>query len=521
MRGAGRTAFTGFLLACWSQAAAAAELKPNIVVILCDDLGYGDVRHLNPEGKIATPRLDGIANAGMVFSDAHSGSSVCSPTRYGLLTGRYAWRTKLQRHVLGGLSPRLIEPGRATVASMLKERGYHTACVGKWHLGLDWVVKPGKSISPLSIETAEQVQNVDYSRPFGGGPLTVGFDEYFGISGSLDMVPYTFLRNDHVAVLPVAEKSFPLMYGRPERGTRVGPAAPEFEAEQVLPALTAEAVRIVRERGPEAKSGSPFFLYLPLASPHTPIAPTAEWLGKSGLNPYADFVMQTDACIGEVMDEIDRQGIGENTLVIVTSDNGCSPEAKFDELAAKGHDPSYKFRGLKADIFEGGHRVPLLVRWPGQVKAGSTSQQLVCLTDLFATIAEIVGAKVPDNAAEDSFSFLPALRREASSWPRRSIVHHSINGSFAIREGSWKLALCRDSGGWSEPRPGAGRGSLSPQVQLYDLDNDIGEAHNRANEKPDLVQRLTDLLEKTVTQGRSTPGSNQSNAVEINVRVTR
>lgn len=521
MRAAGVIAFLGSLFLSWSQTVAAAEQRPNIVIILCDDLGYGDVRCLNPEGKIATPRLDAIASAGMAFTDAHSGSSVCSPTRYGLLTGRYAWRTRLQRHVLGGLSPRLIEPARATIASMLKERGYHTACVGKWHLGLDWVVKPGKAISPLSIETAEQVNNVDYSQPFGGGPLTVGFDEFFGISGSLDMVPYTFLRNDRVAVLPTAEKSFPLMHGRPERATRVGPGAPEFEAEQVLPSLTAEAVKIIRERGADAKGGKPFFLYLPLASPHTPIAPTAEWLGKSGLNPYADFVMQTDACIGEVIDEIDRQGIGENTLVIVTSDNGCSPEAKFDELAAKGHDPSYRFRGLKADIFDGGHRVPFLVLWPGQVKAGSTSRQLVCLTDLFATIAEIVGAKVPEDAAEDSFSFLPSLRREASSWPRRSIVHHSINGSFAIREGNWKLALCGDSGGWSDPRPGVPRTTALPAVQLYDLNSDIGEENNRAGEKPDLVQRLTDLLEKIVQQGRSTPGGNQSNAVEIDVRVTR
>jgi arylsulfatase A len=521
MRGSGQVAVAVLLAAFSSHSVAAADLRPNIVVILCDDLGYGDVGCLNPEGKITTPQLDAIARVGMVFTDAHSGSSVCSPTRYGLLTGRYAWRTKLQRHVLGGLSPRLIEPGRATVASMLKERGYHTACVGKWHLGLDWVVKPGKAISPLSIETAAQVHNVDYSQPFGGGPLTVGFDEFFGISGSLDMVPYTFLRNDRVTVLPTVEKSFSLMHGRPERPTRLGPAAPEFEAEQVLPTLTAEAVKIVRERGAEAKAGKPFFLYLPLASPHTPIAPTAEWLGKSGLNPYADFVMQTDACIGEVIDEIDRQGIAENTLVIVTSDNGCSPEAKFDELAARGHDPSYRFRGLKADIFDGGHRVPFLVRWPAQVKAGSTSKQLVCLTDLFATFAEIVGTKVQDDAAEDSFSFLPALRREASNWPRRSIVHHSINGSFAIRDANWKLALCGDSGGWSDPRPGAPQTTALPLVQLYDLDNDIGEERNVAGEKPDLVQRLTDLLEKSVKQGRSTPGPRQSNAVEIDVRVTR
>lgn len=491
----------------------AAE-RPSIVYILCDDLGYGDLQCLNPQGKIPTPNFDRVAREGMIFTDAHSGSAVCTPTRYGVMTGRYAWRTKLQSGVLGGLSPRLIEPGRMTVASLLKEHGYHTACIGKWHLGVDWVKLPGKSVTELNIETADQVHNVDYAQPFANGPTAVGFDEYFGISASLDMVPYAFLKNDRVTELPTENRNFPLMLGREGSPTRLGPAAPGFQADDVLPVLTSEAAAFLRRR---ATAKEPFFLYLPYASPHTPIVPKPAWQGKSGLNMYADFVMQQDAALGELLDTLDQQGLTQNTLLIVTSDNGCSPQAKFDELLAKGHNPSHKFRGTKADIYEGGHRVPFLVRWPAVVKAGQTSSRLLCLVDLMATCADILKTDLPDGAGEDSVSFLAALEGAATERPRSAVVHHSINGSFAIREHEWKLALCPGSGGWSAPRPGKADVSGSPAVQLFNLEEDVAESENLAEAHPEIVARLTERLEQFVKVGRSTPGTPQSNAVEVDI----
>jgi arylsulfatase A len=500
----------------WSLSAAPST-KPNILYVLCDDLGYGDVKCLNPQGKIATPHLDKLAAGGMIFTDVHSSSSVCTPTRYGIMTGRYNWRTRLQSAVLGGLSPRLIEPGRLTVAQLLKNNGYHTAAIGKWHLGMDWAKLPGKEVSELSIETPAQVHNVDYAQPIKNGPTSVGFDYYFGISASLDMVPYTYIENDRVTKLPTVDKDFPLFLGRAQGKCRLGPAAPDFEVEDVLPTLTAKAVDYVKSRAADAKAGKPFFLYLPLASPHTPVAPTKEWQGKSGLNYYADFVMQTDHALGQLFAELDKHGLTENTLVIVTSDNGCSPQADFPGLVAKGHNPSAEFRGHKADIFDGGHRVPFLVRWPARAKAGGKSDQLLCLTDFMATAADIVGAKLPASAAEDSVSFLPALLGTAKAPLREAVVHHSINGSFSLRQGPWKLALCRDSGGWSEPRPGTPKAADLPPVQLFDLTKDIGEQTNVQDKHTEVVARLTKLLEKYVADGRSTPGAPQQNAVPVQI----
>lgn len=474
---------------------AANPPGPNIILILADDLGYGDVRSYNPQGKIATPNLDRLAAEGCRFTDAHTSSSVCSPTRYGLLTGRYNWRSRLKRGVLGGLSPRLIEMGRETVASLLHRSGYRTACIGKWHLGLDWVRRPGLEVTELNIEPREQVWNVDYGQPFQNGPLSVGFDEYFGISASLDMVPYTFLRNDRVVALPTEDRSFMMMSGREGQTTRQGPTAPGFEAEQVLPALEREAVAFLERQAEHAAQGKPFFLYLPLTAPHTPILPTKDWSGKSHLNPYADFVMQTDAVVGSVLAALDRHQLARDTLVIVTSDNGCSPQAQFPELAALGHHPSHQFRGHKADIYEGGHRVPFLVRWPAQVAAGRASDQLICLNDVLATCAEVTGTPVPAGAGEDSVSFLPVLLKQSDRPLRTSLVHHSINGSFAIRSANWKLCLCPDSGGWSEPRPGKAP-TGSPPVQLFDLAADPGERVNLANERADKVAELRTLLEK-------------------------
>lgn len=509
--------FLLFALACLPLCLAAAE-KPNIVFILADDLGYGDVRCNNPAGKIPTPNVDRLAAAGLRFTDAHTTSSVCTPTRYSLLTGRYNWRSRLQRGVLGGLSPRLIEPGRLTVAALLQQHGYHTAAIGKWHLGLDWVKVAGKPAPPANeIETSNQVWSVDFAQPIAGGPTSVGFHYFFGIAASLDMVPYTFIENDRVTVVPTVEKAFPMTYGKQGGLTRRGPAAPEFAAEQVLPTLTRKAVEHLGQRAAAAKAGQPFFLYLPLNSPHTPIAPTAEWRGKSGINAYADFVMQTDWAVGQVLDALDRHGLADNTLVIFTSDNGCSPSANFKELNEAGHQPSGPLRGAKADIWDGGHRVPFIARWPGKVKAGATSDQLISLVDFMATCADLVGAKLPPNAGEDSISFLPALLGTASRPLREALVHHSIEGKFAIRQGQWKLCLAPGSGGWSAPKDTAARQQGLPEAQLYDLSQSVAEDRNLQAEHPEIVERLTRLLEKYVSEGRSTPGPAQRNEVPVDV----
>ena len=454
----------------------------------------------------------------MRFTDAHSSSAVCTPTRYGLLTGRYNWRSRLKSGVQGGMSPPLIEPGRLTVPAFLKQNGYHTACIGKWHLGFDWPRHPDTAPFSDGIEKGEDGWRVDFSKPIARGPNAFGFDYFFGLAASLDMVPYSFIENDRITRVPTVNKSFPMMFGRTNGSTRRGPAASDFEAIDVLPALTRRAVAHVNERAPDAKAGRPFFLYVPLNAPHTPIAPGREWQGRSGLNPYADFVMETDASVGAVLDALDRNDLASNTLVIFTSDNGCSPEAQFPELLAKGHNPSAQFRGTKADIFDGGHRIPFLARWPGQVQTGRASDQLVCLNDLFATVAEILGRRLPDMAGEDSVSLLPVLQGRATRPVRESLVHHSINGSFAIRQGKWKLEFCPDSGGWSAPRPGTPAARDLPPVQLYDISTDMSESNNLQADHPDIVAHLTGLLEKFVADGRSTPGLPQTNTTPVQIR---
>lgn len=501
----------------WSADGAAPAKKsgPNIVYLLCDDLGVGDLKPFNSESKIPTPHIDALAASGMRFTDAHSGSAVCTPTRYGIICGRYAWRTRLQNGVLGGLSPSLIAAEQWTVPKLLKQRGYHSACIGKWHLGLDWQRLPGKEVSESSIETPDQTRSVDYDKPFGGGPLEAGFDEYFGISASLDMVPYVFLRNRAVTASPTVEKSFGMKYAADKSQTRVGPGAVDFTAEDVLPRLTDEAIDYLERRAADP-ADQPFFLYLPFASPHTPIAPAKQFQGKSGLNPYADFVMQQDACVGRILEALERLKLDGETIVFFTSDNGCSPQADLPALRAKGHDPCRPYRGHKADIFEGGHRIPMLVRWPGVAKPGSTVTQTVCLTDLMATVAAIVDLSLPAEAAPDSFSWLPILKDPTAQPVRETTVHHSINGSFAIRKGRYKLCFCADSGGWSDPKP-VGENKFSSGLQLYDLEKDIAETTNIADDHPEAVLELSRLMEDCIARGRSTAGPKLANDVPVDL----
>ena len=483
-------------LPVYSVASEVSTRHPNIVYILADDLGIGDVRAFNPEGRIATPNLDRLAGEGMKFTDAHSGSAVCTPTRYGILTGRYAWRTRLKSGVLWGYSMPLIEEGRLTVASMLKQLGYKTGCIGKWHLGLEWG-RIDPSVDPIDSST-ELWHNYDFAKSILSGPVHVGFDSWFGISASLDMHPHVYIRDDRVtsAVTRITDGS------TGKKFWRRGPIGDDFRHIEVLDRLTEEAVAYVNAQSKD----QPFFMYVPLPAPHKPIIPTARFQNRSGLNEWGDFVMQVDWTIGKVMQTIEAKGLTQNTLFIVTSDNGATPGADFEELGSHGHSPSAQYRGHKADIYEGGHRVAFIARWPAAVKAGTVSDETICHTDLLATVADITGFELPASSGEDSVSLLPLMKQSSDGPVREATVHHSINGSFAVRRGVWKLCLCPGSGGWSDPRPEEAKEQDLPSVQLFNLSADPAEQHNVHADHPDVVQQLRQLLQRYIDEGRSTPG---------------
>lgn len=467
------------LIPLWPNAAVlGSEIRPNIVYIICDDLGYGDVHCLAPQtSKIPTPNADQLAREGMIFTDCHSGSSVCTPTRYGIMTGRYSWRTKLQKGVVTGFAPSLIDRDRPTVGGFLKQQGYHTAAIGKWHLDFDY----------LNPETGKRyTQKTHKTPPVGAvipdGPLHRGFDYYHGFHHARNME--AVIENDRVV---------------------------EHDAViNMLPRLTRKSVEYIKSR---AGRQQPFFLYLPLGSPHTPIVPSAKWQGKSGLGDYGDFVMQTDNVLGEVTNALRSHGMVENTIIIFTSDNGCSKAAGIDDLARQGHHVSAHFRGSKADIWDGGHRVPFIVKWPGHVEPGSQCRQLICLTDLFQTIADITQTAAPAGSCEDSVSFLPALRGDAISSSRSGVVHHSFSGHFAYRTGQWKLILARGSGGWTSPKENE-TASDAPKAQLYDLSIDPGERDNLYTRRRDVADDLLARLTADIKRGRSTNGPTSTNDVD-------
>ncbi|MBL8825831.1 MAG: arylsulfatase [Planctomycetaceae bacterium] len=446
------------------------------MLILADDMGHGHVSRLNPQAKFQTPHIDRLASQGVTLTDAHSGSAVCSPTRYGLLTGRYAWRTKLVSGVLKPYDPPLIEANRLTLPALLKQHGYHTACVGKWHLGWDWQL-PQNGGEP------------DFRQPIAGGPTTRGFDHYFGTDVP-NYPPYCYIENDRTLGLPTAHKEQVRLEGR------AGAMLPGWKFDAILPGLVERGERYIASR---AATREPFFLYMPLTSPHEPINPSAEFRGKSGLGALADFILETDAVVGRIAAAIERAGIADNTLFIFTADNGSSTYAGGDELIRLGHAPSAKFRGFKASIYEGGHRVPFMARWPGQIAAGSTSTETICLTDMLATMAQVVGAKLPDDAGEDSYNVLGALRGESHSMPiREATVHQSAAGQLAIRQGRWKLIVPLGP----ERKPIL---DDPTQATLYDLEADPVEQHDRAAAEPEVVARLTKLLDQYRRTGRSHP----------------
>ncbi len=512
------TLLPGLLLAPVAalHAADTTPAHPNIVFILADDLGYGDLGCYNKDSKIPTPNLDRLAYEGTRFTDAHAPTSVCTPTRYALLTGRFSWRTRLQRGVLGVWDKPLIAPERLTVASLLKQHGYTTAAIGKWHLGMTWPTKDGQ---PPSSRT-DPMSNVDFTKPVADGPTTHGFDHYFGTAVP-NYPPYCFINDDRTVGIP----SVPAADGEGLFNIP-GPMVPGWRLVNILPELTRHAVMWVEGA---AKSGKPFFLYLPLTSPHSPVVPAPEFKGRSKAGEYGDFVSQTDWTVGQVLDALQRAGVAENTLVIFTSDNGpevveIKPGA-YDRMPHYHHYSMGELRGAKRDAWEGGHRVPFIVRWPGKIKAGAVSDETMCHVDFMATVAALLGAKLPADAAPDSVNVLPVLLGESLTKPaREATVHHSINGKFAIRQGDWVLIDApsgNDNGAHGEPeflKAERGYTKHDQPGELFNLRDDLSERRNHYAEQPDIVRDLKALLEKYKADGRSTPGTKQQNDVPIGAK---
>lgn len=479
--------------------------SPNIVYILADDLGYGDVGCFNDDSRIPTPNLDRLAARGRTFTDAHAPSAVCTPTRYSVLTGRYCWRTRLDRGVLWAWDPPLIEADRLTVPEFLANNGYDTACIGKWHLGWDWPVDAdGSTAGRSTADESEYAESVDFSKPISGGPTDRGFDYYFG-DDVPNFPPYTWIENDRIVDQPTAEK--------PAEWEGVdGPMAPGWALESVMPVLTNRAFEYVETTGE-----TPFFLYFALTAPHTPIVPEDRFRGRSEAGAYGDYVCQVDWTVGQILDALSRRGIADNTLVIFTSDNG--PEHldahehanAYDRIREYGHYSMDGWRGLKRDTWEGGHRVPFIACWPDVVPAGTESPETICQTDLLRTVASIVGVDLPDGAGPDSYDVLPALRGDELDEPiREATVYHGSDGSLAIRRHEWVLIDAETGDIAGEPdwyREERGYVEHDQPGELYDLAADPLQRTNLYAERPATVETLQSLLDSYIEAGRSAPTS--------------
>lgn len=497
-------------IALCSCSADVPEKHPNIVVILADDFGVGDIQAHYPDNKIPTPYLDRLVSEGMSFTDAHSPSAVCTPTRYGLLTGRYSWRTRLQEWVLAAYEPPLISADRPTLPGLLRDHGYETTMVGKWHLGWEWA---GPQTSQMTeVRNGQKTLEWDFTQPAKEGPTARGFDYYFGVDLP-NMPPFSFIENETVDPLPTDRYVYDASEGVVmPRGFEGSPMAPGWRFRDIVPELTKRAVDQIHQR---AQSDKPFFLFYSMTSPHEPVSPSPPFMEKSGIAPIADFVMETDWSAGQVIQAIDDAGISENTIVIFTADNGHSHYTGWDELVDAGHMPSGPFRGHKGDIWEGGHRVPLLVRWSGKIEPGSTSSQLVSLTDIFATSLEVIGANLPEGGAEDSMSFLGAILGQSPKRVRTSLVSHSNQGEFAYRDGPWKLVYRRSDPDLEESR---GQATIA---ELYNLESDIAEEHDLAADKPEMVENLKRRFDELIARGASRPGVESANDAAIRYDITQ
>lgn len=474
--------------------------KPNIIYILADDMGYGDMGANSPDCRIPTPNLDHLAERGMRFTNAHASSSVCTPSRYGVLTGRYAWRSRLKSGIVWPWDASLIEPDRLTVAGFLKQHGYRTACLGKWHLGWDWPTHDGRHPNetlPFGVHddagrVAYEQTNIDHAGRIGGGPVDRGFDSYFGVDVP-NFPPYAWFENDRLTDIPTQPKP-DWLYGHP------GMAVEGWQLEPMIPEFTRRAVEMIED---QAGRDQPLFLYFPLTSPHSPIVPNEQFKGVSGVSRYGDFVCEVDWVVGQVADALDRTGQANDTLLIFTSDNGPASRVKDDEGAFErarrsGHYSMGPLRGIKRDVWEGGHRLPFVAQWPATISAGTTCGQLVCLADLLATCAEMMGDTLPAGAGEDSVSMLPLLRGHDEP-TRQWLVHHSAAGKFAIREGNW--VFIDDPRGGDLPEPDwfrAERGYVDHDHpgELFNLADDLAEARNLYTEHPEIVRRLSAKLER-------------------------
>jgi arylsulfatase A-like enzyme len=490
--------------------------KPNVILILADDMGIGDLSCYNPDSKLKTENIDRLAESGLICTDAHASSALCTPSRYGLMTGRYNWRSRLKARVLGGHSSHLIENGRLTLGSFFKREGYSTACVGKWHLGLDWETKDRCDTFGLSEELLEELKvypeplYLDFGKPVKNGPNQFGFDYYYVTPGSLDIAPYIYVENDYITQRPTeitgttefwpskntgTGKDIPYMSHWPN-----GPIAPDFDHRTVVPESAEKVLGLIDEY---SEKDNPFFIYYPLHAPHVPCLPTPEFEGKSSLGPYGDMVLMIDHIVGQIVGKLGEKGSLDDTMIIFASDNGS--EHEFPE---EGHMSNYIYRGFKSDIWDGGHRIPYIIRYPAVISGGSVCKQVVCLTDILATFSDLFEHPLTDGEGEDSISNL-SLWKGDDAPVRTATVHHSGGGMFAIRTGKWKLEFCSDGGGF--PRPGVVRDESLPQIQLYNMENDVRETKNLFNEYPQVVSELTKQLTDYVLNGRSTPGKPQKN----------
>jgi arylsulfatase A-like enzyme len=458
---------------------------PNIIIILADDMGYGDVQAYHSPSDILTPNLNKLSEEGIMFMDAHTPASICTPTRYGLLTGRYCWRSSLKNAVLKGYDPPLIEKGRITIADYLKGKGYVTGIVGKWHLGLGFQQYINQAAGGKVV--------FDLTKPLHNSPNNYGFDYSFILPASLDFEPYVYVRNYEVVdneFDSVPTTQFPHFW-------RAGIKSSSLDFEQVLDDLLVEAQYFIKK---EAQSNNPFFLYFSLTAPHKPVIPNEKFEGTSGKGLYGDFVMQIDWTTGEILNMLETLGISNNTLIIFTSDNGSpmyrinsttGPDHVTDETLAyynvSSHEANGLLRGIKGDTYEGGHRVPFIARWPERIRGGEKVNVTICLTDIFETIIEITEGVKPAGSAEDSYSFMSELFGQRRKYSRPPVIHHSGGkGMFAIRDGRWKMILGNGSGARTKP---VGTPFGEP-YQLYDLENDLEESTNLIESESEISEKL-------------------------------
>ncbi|MCR5665629.1 MAG: arylsulfatase [Eubacterium sp.] len=492
--------------------------NPNIILMFVDDLGIGDLTCFNPDSKIHTQHIDHLASQGMCFDDCHASSALCTPSRYGLLTGRYNWRSRIKIGVLPGHAYPLIEEGRETLGTMLQKQGYKTACVGKWHLGMNWTTKNGYNLPSIyedpNSDIEKAAKGIDFDAPIHDGPLTRGFDYFYGMPASLDQPPFVKIENDRILKKPdhwIGKKNLSRQNSDDIDQVEYGPAAPDFDPKKIVPEMDNKVLELVEQY---AGQDEPFFIYYPTLAVHQPILPDDEFKDKSGIGPYGDLVLQVDNFVGRLTKLLEEKKIAEDTIVIFASDNGCSAVVDYPALAKLGHNPSYIYRGKKGDIWDGGHRIPFVIRWPGHIEAGSRCDQMICLTDMFATIAELVGFEYGDDAGEDSFSIQSLLKGDDQP-VRDYVMHHSVC-FYSLRKGEWKLEFCPGSGGMAaifskDPNNEFNSNPEGTPYQLYNMKEDVREQHNLYGQKPEIEKELRDIAIQCFNDGRSTPGSKQEN----------